>query len=157
MAVLAGLVAAVEDCFGLLLTDASCIEWMDDRFGRATETCAVWSRLHAAIQNVFEEQGDYVRADVIARCEDAAVCELVGRSCARVAGTAATQEAFLAAYRRLESELNVERMGALRQNLHRPDDAGQRGDDRFDELVSVARDQHFVLPAEKRLSARSAS
>jgi hypothetical protein len=113
--------------------------------------------LHAAIQNVFEEQGDYTRADVMGRCEDADVCELVSRSCARVAGTAATQEAFLAAYRKLESELNVERAGALQQNLPRRDEAGERGDDRFNELVSVARDQHFVLQAEKRLSAKSAS
>jgi hypothetical protein len=152
----AGLVAAVETCFGLLLDNDQCLEWIDDRFVRVGEICDVWGRLHRLVGHLLDERGSYVKADVVARADDAALCELISQSCTRVAGAAATQEAFLAAYRRFESELDVERMGALRRSLGRSTDAGPAGATAFDELVSVARDQHFVLPAEKRLWARPA-
>ena len=124
---------------------------MDDRFTRVGQKCEAWERLYNLVRHLVQEGSGCAKADIISRSEDAMLCELVSRSSARVAGTVATQEAFLAAYGRIESELDVERMGALGRSLREQPEAGPADATAFDELVSVARDHHSVLPAEKRL------
>ena len=152
-----GLVAAVEDCFGMLMSDAGCTEWIDDKFVQAVGVCQVWSNLSAAIQDILEEQGGYERADVIARCDDAAVCELISRSCARVAGATVTKEAFLGARNRLGFELDIEQMGQLQRNLGRSDTDALDEDEVFGDLLDISREQRSALQAEKRWIAKSAS
>lgn len=151
-----GLVAAAEDCFGLLLMEAACAAHIEEAFAQAVESVASWRRLYAIIQELRTQRGTYARADVIERCTDADVCELVGRACARVAGTVDAREAFRSAQARLSSELEALRMGELRHALCR-ETAATSGDEVFGDLLRVARKQEFALPAEKRWSARPAS
>ena len=152
-----GLVAAVEDCLGLLMAEPRCMELIDDQFVAAIESCGVWRRLYTVIQDVLEEQGDYEKADIIARCDDADVCELASRSCARVADGVAPRDLFVSALDRLRSELNTQRRGELREALCQSDPAAGREADVFGDLLELARGQHFALAAEKRWSAKSAS
>ena len=152
-----GLVAAVEDCFGMLMTDAGCMEWIDDKFVQAVGACQVWSNLYAAIQNTLEEQGDYERADVITRCDDAAVCELISRSCTRMAGATVTKTAFLGARNRLGFEMDIEQMSKLQRNLGRSDTGAPNEDEVFSDLLNISREQRSALQAEKRWIAKSAS
>lgn len=150
-----GLVATVEELFGLLLSAPSCVEWLDEHFTQAVDGCEVWGRLSAVIQELVRGQGEYTRADVIRRCEDAELCELVSQACRRVEGTAATKEAFLAVRERLASELEMLRMGELRRSLSTGEAGPRRGDGAFGDLLEAARGQHFALAAQTRWNARS--
>jgi DNA primase len=149
----AGLVVAVEDLLGLLLTDGSLVEHVDDRVVQAFGACEVWRRLYTVMQNLIGERGGFTRAEAIERCDEAEVCELVSRACARAAGAAVTKETFLATRERLASELGMQRRGELEQNLRRGPAEGDRGDQAFGKLLEAARGEHFVLPAQSRWNA----
>jgi len=151
----AGLVAAVETLFGLLLVDASCLAHLDDVFADATRASPVWVRLTALIQDVAAEQSRYTRADVIARCDDAEICDLVSRACARAADVTWAQDLFLTTRERLASELTVLRMNDLQQDLRQRGVTDDRGDRLFGDLLETARGQDFTLAAQTRLSTPS--
>lgn len=154
-----GLVAAVEDLFGLLLAAPECSERIDDEVVRATDTCETWKRLYRVIQDLTEAQGEYTQAEVIARCDRADTCELVSRACARTAGTAssAVAETFGSARNRAAAELNILRRGELQRNLQQADTAAVGSDRAFGDLLEAARGQHLVLPAGTHLNTPSAS
>jgi len=153
----AGLVVGMEECFGLLLADAACAELVDDAFAAAVEQCDVWRRLYAVVLNVQDEQGSYERADVIARCGEADVCELVSRACGRVAGTAAPQDLFVSARDRVRLESDALRMAASRQALAATATEAGAADRTFCELLSTARGRHFALAAENCWNTRPTS
>jgi DNA primase len=152
-----GLVVGMEECFGLLLSDAACAELVDDVFAAAVEQCDVWRRLYAVVQNLLDEQGSYKRADVIGRCGEADVCELVSRACGRVAGLVATQELFVSARDRVRLESDALRMAASRQALAGSATKADAGDRTFCELLSTARGRHFALAAENCWNTRPTS
>jgi hypothetical protein len=143
-------VVAAEECFGLLLLDERCAEWPDEVMAKAAAVCPVWSRWYELAQSVRQDQRGLTRAALIARCEDAALCELVDCCCARVIGTAATVEAFAAARARVGLELGAWRMEDLRRALGRAEAADGECDRAFGNLLGMARGYHSVLPTEKR-------
>jgi DNA primase len=149
----AGLIVAVEDLFGLLLADSSCAELLNHDVAAAIGACGVWHRLHAVIETLVEERGAYTRADVIERCDDADVCELVSRACERSIGTADIREAFQATVARLASELDVQRRGELEQSLRESPASVSGGDEAFGNLLAAARGQHHLLATRTRRDA----
>jgi len=146
----AGLVVAVEECFGLLLLDGRCAQWPERELAEAAGLCAVWSRLHELMRSLAQTESGLTRAAVIAGCDEPALCELVNSCCARVVGTGATAEALAAARERLGLELGAWRMEQLRRVLGRKDREAADAERAFDDLLAVARSHHSVLPAEKR-------
>jgi DNA primase len=152
-----GLVAAVEEYFGLVLSDPDCAGRLDARVFQAVDQCEVWRRLYGLIQQVREEDEQYTRAAVIARAEEADVCELIGRSLSRVVGRVPTAAALEAVLERMGSELDAQRMTQMRRELGRVSlsaDDGSRGPDAlFADLLETARGQDFVLAAERRGSS----
>lgn len=144
-----GLVTTFETVLGLLLIDANCWRWVDDTVAAAAAHSETWQRLYGVLLELREEVGEYSTGQVVERCDDSAVCELVGRVRSRVAGVAPAMEAFHAAQERLGSELRVLRMGGLREDLHQAAAQGADDDEAFRALRNLARGRHAILPAER--------
>ncbi len=149
----AGLIASVETVLGLLLSDSDCWRFVDDAVPRAAELSKTWNELYGVLLDVHEDMGKYSIGEVMERCQDAAICELVSRARNAVAGVNANEDTFRAACERLASELNVLRMSELRQNLHAARSADAGGEDLFTSLRNLAREQSGALPVERRWSA----
>jgi DNA primase len=146
----AGLVTATETVLGLLVADWRCWQWIDDLAAQAVAYSQTWKQLYRILLEVHEDEGEYSIGQVMARCEEAAVCELVSRARARVAGVTALEDDFAAAHAALKSEMGVLQVGGLRANLQQ---AGGDDADVFRLLRENARAQHSPLPAESRLNA----
>ncbi len=112
-----GLVVAVEETLGLLISDAGCAALVDDKYVAALEHCPQWQRLYGVVRDVQEEQGAYGRADILGRVNEPALCELAGRACGRVHGIELAKETFLSARTRIAEELDELQQRELRQNL----------------------------------------
>ena len=146
----AGMVAAVEELFGLLVEDSNCFAWVTDDFAQAVQFCDPWRRFDGIIRVLIEESGTFTRQNAQARCDDAELCELMERCGARLRGAAATQEAFASALARLASELDLQRMGDLQGHLREADRGGNDAEQAFRSLLEMGRRQQAVLSAENR-------
>jgi DNA primase len=149
-----GLIAAAESILGLLLDDAKCWQWVDDTVAQAMGHSETWSRLYGVLLDVHRDVGEYSIRDVVSRCDDSALCELVSRARARVAGVGQADQAFRAACERLSSELAALRSSDLREVLRRSGGDDERA---FQSLREHARGKESVLSPERRWSAKSAS
>jgi DNA primase len=150
----AGLVTAMESVFGLLLTGATCWPLVDDVVACGTDRSETWRRLYGLLLEVHANVGDYSIGDVVSRCDDSALCELVSRARTRVAGSAPGAEAFSTARNRLAEEMGVLRVGDLRDDLRR---SGGEDEAAFRALLASAREAASSFSVETRLSARAAS
>lgn len=112
-----GLVTAVETVLGLLVIDADCWQWVDDNVARGAGHSETWARLYRVLLDVHGDIGEYSIGDVVARCEDGALCELVGRARARTVGIGSPADEFRAARERLALELNALSFSDLRRGL----------------------------------------
>lgn len=117
-----GLVTAVESLLGLLLEHPGCWRLVDDAVAGAVALSQTWQRLYRLLVDAHEELGEYSMKDVIARCEDSALCELVGRARARSVGAASPAEHFEAARVRLGADLDALRMSDLRGAIRGSED-----------------------------------
>ena len=90
---------------------------------------------------------------MLAGCDDAALCELMSRVCARSATQAAPAAVFDAARARLSTELDLLHMGELRGELKAARATPTLADTHFRALLDTARKQHAVLPAHSRWNA----
>jgi DNA primase len=149
-----GLVAVAESVLGLLLDDATCWQWVDDTVAQAMQHSETWSRLYGLLLDVHRDVGEYSIRDVVSRCNDSALCELVSRARARVGGVGQAEEAFRAAHERLSSELAALRSSDLREVLRR---SGGDDETAFQSLREHARGKESVLSPERRWSAKSVS
>ncbi len=152
-----GLVRAVETVLGLLLADVDCWQWVDDAVARSMRFSRAWERLYQVFLDVHRDSGEYSITEVVRRCDDGAVCELVDRAVGLVPGEHSAGTAFQAAKERLTAELDLMRMSDLRRDLHVENDDGKAGLDAFDSLRELARNHHSVARAEWRWNAASVS
>lgn len=150
-------VTAVEDVFAAVLNDASLMQNLEAPFEAAIAYCDTWQRLHAICSDLSEQRSDFGRKDVLGRCEDSALCELVSRCCSRANADDAPAVTLRAALERLGSEFDVLKMDALRGNLREPDNADKGAHRAFESLLAVSRKQHAVLPAEERMLNNAAT
>lgn len=112
-----GLVTAAETVLGLLLRAPGCWRHVDDTVGRAMGISATWNGLYHRLLDVREEVGEYSLGDVLVRCEETALCELVGAATSRTTGYTSLEEEFVTAAARLAHELAVEEAGTLQDAL----------------------------------------
>ena len=133
------LVSAVEELLGLLLTEPRHLADLNDAFTVAVAQCATWQKLFAVIGATADELGDFTREDVLQRCDDADVFELVRAALARVPGAAPTAAEFAAVYARLQSELAAQRVGELRTQVRHEDHV--TADEAFAALVRTAQER----------------
>lgn len=138
-------VPLMETVFGHLLTSPDCWELVDEPTAQAAGLSETWGRLYRLLLDVHSEVGEYCMRDVMARCEDGALCELVGRARARIKGIPGAD--FGAARNRLASELGVLRWGQLRDDLRQ---RGDGSDETFRRLRDAARAEDSVLPRDSR-------
>jgi DNA primase len=149
----AGLVTAAESVLGLLLRDNRYWPAVSDAVAAGMTHSETWQRLYEVLVEVHQDVGEYSLEDVMAHCEDSALCELIERALARVLDRETDVEAFAAARDRLTSELDVLRMGDLRTNVHAEQARGQDADATFQSLCEMARKHHAALSADRRRSA----
>lgn len=142
-----GLVAAVESVLGLLLRDRACWEWVSDAVARSMVHSETWHQLYGKLLEVREDVGEYSLEDVLRRCDDAVLCELVHRAYERAGELSSVEEAFRAACARLDAEEVMLARAALRQQLHAGDAADARA---YDQLRAAARGRDDLIPVERR-------
>jgi DNA primase len=150
----AGVVTAMETVFGLLLTSADHWPTVDETVASGAGRSETWQRLYRLLLDVHTNMGEYSIGDVVARCEDGALCELVSRARARVAGAVPGAVAFRAARDRLADELNVLRASDLCDDLHR---SGGEDEAAFRALRASTREAAGSYSAETRWNARAVS
>ncbi len=146
-----GLVVVVESILGLLLIDPGCWERVDDAVADVATYSETWQRLYETLLEVHRDVGEYSIEQIMSRCEDGALCELVGRARHRVVGIDAPREEFAAVHRRLVTEQEVLRMGALRSGVRDAAEVAPSSDSSaaaFRSLCEIARGQDRPLPAE---------
>lgn len=145
-----GLVSTIEELFGLALLSPGSFGELEEALAAGARYCEPWGRLSGIIEDLVEQHGSYSKTDVVGKCNDAELCELVSRASDRVSSWAAEAEACRVISERLMSELDVLRMEKLRGDL-RQNSQDKEGQERvFDSLHDVARRQHGLLGAEQR-------
>jgi DNA primase len=149
----AGLMTAAESVLGLLLRDSRFWPSVNDAVAAGMEHSETWRRLYAVLVEAHHDVGEYSLEEVMARCEDSALCELIERALARISDLEVGAEAFTAARDRLTSELDVLQMGDLRTSVHAEQARGQDADATFRSLREMARKHHAALSADRRRSA----
>ena len=148
-----GMVITVEELFGLALSTPVCFGELEEALAAASRFCEAWTRLNRILMDLAERRGSYTRADVIASCDDAELCELVSRASTRAALGPSDAEVCQTVSQRLVTELDLLQMENLRGQL-RPDAQEKEDQERaFDSLRDVARRQHGVLGAAHRWNA----
>ena len=147
----AGMVAAAEELFGYAIAGGALTERLDERLSAAAGHCPAWRRLVEVLRNLGD-QGAYSREEVFAALDDAELCDLAGRSVARVQDGAGDEAGADAAAERLMSELELLRIDNLRGRLRQAEVPVDERDRAFRSLLDVARRRHGVLGAEQRLT-----
>jgi hypothetical protein len=145
---------AAETVLGLLLKYPECWRGVDDSVPRATEHSQTWQRLYDVLLDVHEEHGEYSLGQVVARCEDAALCELVDRATARATVAESPAMHFAAVRDRLTEELAVLHGAELREGLRR---SGGEDAQAFAQLCAARRGAESVLSLERQRSATRAA
>lgn len=140
-----GIVAAVEELFGLTLADASVFPRAQGVLAQASESCEAWLCVFSAMEQAWENHGGFDRRAIMAACDDVRSIELISRASARATENAG--ERCEAAARRLHDELSAWQAAGLRQQL-RGGGAVEQRDDAFAALLTTCRSQHRVLAAE---------
>jgi DNA primase len=149
----ASLVTAMESVLGHLLTRPAFWPAADETIARGADCSETWQRLYRLLLDVHADLGEYSLGDIVARCDDAALCELASRASARVAGQASDIDAFRAARDRLAAELQVLRVCDLRDDVRR---SGGEDEAAFAALQASARSAAGSLSAETRARVRTA-
>lgn len=140
------LAMAMESVFGLLVDGPHCWPWVDETVAHGARRSQTWERLYRLLLEVHEELGEYSLADVVSRCEDGPVCELVSRARTRARGMDPGTE-MQRAVQRIAAELGVLHASDLRAELHQSagEDAGV-----FSRLHRQLRGKDSVLPPERQ-------
>jgi hypothetical protein len=159
----AGMVSAVEELFGLALRAPAPFGALDESLALAAGYCPTWGRLLAIFRRKLDAAGVVNSAAVFEECEDAGLCELHGRSVARVNGRdCGESEVRRTAHERLVSELDLMRWGHLRSRSRQQDTTEEDRERAFRSLLEVAGRQHgrggesdtaHVLGAAQRLGS----
>ena len=150
----AGLVTASEEALGLLVAESRCVPLINEDVAYAFSLCRPWDRLYAIIREL-SDGGAYSQTNVIERCQEIDVCDLVGRCSRCTAGIENREEAFLRVRDRIRLELDLLRSEELDRK------AGAEKLSASDEVFDLARGQtrgrDFTFAACKCYAARPAS
>lgn len=142
------LIAPVETLLGLLLTSPATWSNVDDTFTQALPHAQLWSDLYRVLLEVHEDLGEYALGDVQARCDAAAICELIDRAVARTRDVSDPHLEFDTVRERLANELAALTWAPLRARLR----SDEQDDDAFTALRQRFKDASSALPVESRVS-----
>ncbi len=142
-----GLAGGVETVLGLLSRSPTCWAWVDDSIVKALSYYETWGALYRLLLDVREELGEYCVTDVMARCDDRALLELLSRAQERIAENVPQREQFDLARQALATELNSLRMMEIKEEA---ETGTQSEAQAFEALRTLARGRHAVLPAYDR-------
>ena len=142
-----GLAGGVETVLGLLSRSPTCWAWVDDSIVKALSYYETWGALYRLLLDVREELGEYCVTDVMARCDDRALLELLSRAQERIAENVPQREQFDLARQALATELNSLRMMEIKEEA---ETGTQSEAQAFEALRTLARRRHAVLPAYDR-------
>lgn len=147
----AALVASVEELFGLVLLRPDCFGATDEILAAAASYCPAWQQFHKLCVEIVETEGGLSSESLLARCDDALLCELLSRASARVSPADAAPAVYAAAHDRLSAELDLLQLGELRGQLK-----GRGADDAtanavFRTMLGLASRQSGPLPGDVRL------
>ena len=140
-----GLVSAVEEAFGLALAGPEEFSELREGLAAGAPRYDAWGRLYAIMEGLVGQQGSYARADVIERCDDSVLCELVSRASARAGSRFVGEEMCRVVNARILSELEVSHVGRIRGQLRGVGSDGDEQERAFRSLKDVARRQPGVL------------
>lgn len=112
-----GLVTAVEEVVGLLLSDPGGFAQAESSFRAASGFSAAWGGMYERMAQQALGAAPPSRAALIESCDDAALSEMVSLACVRVSGTSDLGAALRDACARLSGELDLLRAEALRATL----------------------------------------
>ncbi len=141
-----GLVGAVEELLGLLIRDSNCWRQVTDDLATACGFSWTWDTLYQVCLAVHEDLGQYSTGEVVERCDQPPILDLIQRCLARVRAVAECSDLFAAASQRLEAELRLRRRAELHSELAGPPEDGAAA---FEKLRTLARGEQAVLPAER--------
>jgi DNA primase len=147
-----GLVSAVEELFGLALTVPEYFVELGEELSAGARQCDPWRRLYEIIDSVAGKSRSYVKADVIRRCDESILCELVSRATARVASNTVDAHTCQAVCERVRSELAILQYGGLRGRLGESSKNEEDREQAYRSLLKVARGQHGLLGVDQRLT-----
>ncbi|RMF71741.1 MAG: hypothetical protein D6744_17535 [Planctomycetota bacterium] len=145
-----GLVSAVEELFGLALTDAQIYESVGGTLAACSGYCDTWRRLDDVIRALREGNGEYQMRDVLARCEDAALCDLFDRAVRAVRDVVDGESVAKAARARVQEELELLRRAQLRERLRSAATKTDDADEAFAAVLAAARRHSGPLGAQER-------
>jgi DNA primase len=140
----AGLISAVEEVFGLALAAPERWDRLDSSLAAACRHSAAWRRMYELIAALQAGADPWGRSDVQARCDDATLCELVGRAAERVSTLGVSDEGLEQACGRVSAELDALRFEALGSRV-REGSAAHEQDAAFRSLLEVARRREGAL------------
>jgi DNA primase len=149
----AGLVSTAEELFGLALKAPQCFDRLDGSLAAVAGFNPAWRRLHRELVACVERTGAVDRSEVLEACDDAEICELVGRSLGRVRQHAVAEPMCDDVIARAAAELRGIRLQRLRSGLSDPDPA-QSQDDAYRRMLELSRTHGGVLSAKHRILKR---
>ena len=145
-----GLVATVEELFGLALACPEHFAELEEALSIGSQYCEPWRRTNDVVANLVLRQGRYSKAEVIERCDDAVLCDFVSRAMRRAGATESNAEIRRAAVERLMAEVDLLEMRNLRGSLRRTEQGSGTQAEAFDAFFETARRRHDVLGAAHR-------
>ncbi len=145
----AGMTAAVEELFGLALRLPERRVEVLAQLETVRTRVATWGALLAEIERVAAGGVEPTLGNVMERCDQPDVIELLGLAAQRVPAGAGSAEQCTAAGARLAAELERLRMQALCERLAKTGGGAADQEQAFRSLLAVGRRQHAFLPAEQ--------
>lgn len=136
-----GLVSAVEELFGLAVSEGLSQSRVAAALGSVSGYCGAWRKLLEALESAEESGRRLDRAALFETCSDAAVAGLIAEL-----PTAAPEDATKLASdcaERVRRELELLRIGTMRANV--------RGRDSFENLLALRRGRNDSVPPSNRL------
>jgi len=145
----AGLVTTMETVLGLLLSWPDCWSSATEVVADGASYSQTWQQLYRTLVEARTRDRQYSIRDIVARCDDGLLLELVNRARARVVGVTSPADDLRAACERLQSELAALQARRLHEHVQR---SGGEDADAFRSLQESAVGQDWLIPPESRWS-----
>lgn len=141
-----GIAAAVEELFGLALTNPALLPDAERGLAVVAAFANPWRRLYELLCRISDREESWTQAVVLAECDDPLICDLIERAVRRAAfETENVVDLCAALAKRVTDELERRRAAELSAALRRPIAGDHAARDAFEAIADVARRRHNVL------------
>lgn len=143
-----GMISAVEELFGLALTNPGHFAELEEALSIGSQYCGPWRSLYEFVTDLVCRNGQYTKAEVIQCCEDAVLCDFVSRALRRVNPSGDRAELARVVARQLLDEVELLEMKQLRGSLRRGDRPRDAQAEAFEALWAAKKHRHEFLGPE---------